>query len=109
MSRYLGITLVLLAFASVACSELGGDEPDDTMAYVMCQDFVKDRLKAPASAGFPLMHEATIKENGSEQWQIRSHVDSENSFGANIRSFYDCEIKFVGNDKWQLVSLDFDD
>jgi hypothetical protein len=103
------VIAIMTAASLLGCSDLAGDEPDDISAYVMCQEFVKDQLKAPATAGFPLIHEATVSESGSEQWNIRSHVDSENSFGANIRTQYGCEIKYVGNDEWQLVDLQFDE
>lgn len=86
----------------------GTDTATDTEAFVMCQQFVRDRLKAPASAGFPLSYEATIT-GGPTLWTVRSHVDSENSFGAQIRTRFTCSVNYEGGDRWELRNLVFDE
>lgn len=99
------VIAVILTIGFAICGDSDSTNKSDGMAYVMCQSFVEDRLKAPASAGFANKSEATITETGEDQWRIRAHVDSQNSFGANVRTPFVCEIKYVGDDKWQLVDL----
>lgn len=105
---YFILTSVLLVAALVAFSSDddggGSGGPDDIEAYVMCQQFVEDRLKAPATAGFPLSSEATIT-GGPSTWTVRSHVDAENSFGAQVRTQFTCRVSYQGNDRWLLDDL----
>lgn len=77
------------------------------MAGIMCQDFVKNRLRSPGSAKFPgvMDGEPKVSSLGSGRYSVRSYVDSENGFGALLRSDWSCEIRKVpGGDKWQLES-----
>jgi hypothetical protein len=32
-------------------------------------------------------------------------VDAENSFGAKIRTHFEIVVKHIGDDKWELISL----
>lgn len=73
-------------------------------AFVMSQSFVEDRLKAPSSAKFPWMHTATIIDQGAGKFVVSSYVDSQNSFGAMLRSNYSATLTCSGND-WRLVDL----
>jgi hypothetical protein len=77
-----------------------------TMAYVMMQDFVKRQLKSPGSAKFEWISEpaCTIEKDGFE-YRISSWVDSQNSFGALIRTRFSGVVRQVDKDNWELVSL----
>jgi len=81
------------------------------MAYVMCQEFVEDQLVAPATAKFPGMSEVVIVSIKNEQnaYRVSGYVDAQNRMGALIRNYYVCEIKYVGDDKWRLLDLEFSD
>lgn len=101
----LGIA-VLLAVAVVGglllIDRAGGFGGDDRSGYVKtaCRDWVKDRLKAPASADFS---EEAVSRNG-ESYVVTGAVDAENSFGAPIRSNYRCEATSSDGES-RLVSL----
>ena len=77
-------------------------------AYYMCMDWVKDRLKSPASADFQSVydgrHNKTVRTN--QRYKIESYVDSENSFGANIRTNFICITTQVSEGKWELNTLE---
>ncbi len=79
------------------------------MAYVMCQDFVKKRLRAPGTAKFPGMFEETSSQAttalGSNSFRVRSWVDAQNGFGALIRNDYVCKVTYTGSDNWRLDDL----
>ena len=74
-------------------------------AHVMCQTFVKRRLKSPSTADFPGGVAGTITERGTIV--VTSHVDSQNSFGAMIRTNYVCEVRPQDpkGKNWTLVDL----
>jgi hypothetical protein len=84
-------------------------EHDEFTAAVMCEEFVRDNLKAPATAGFPLATDYTIEHKGNGRYRMDSHVDSENGFGAQIRTEFTCKIQHAGGDQWELVDLTFEE
>jgi hypothetical protein len=91
----------------------GGSTTEDSdtdsggMAEVMCEEFVTERLKAPSSAEFPGAD--LVEPLGGDQYQVTAAVDSQNGFGAMIRTGYVCTIQNTGGDEWTLVSLDMDE
>jgi hypothetical protein len=77
-------------------------------AFVMCNQFVKDRLRSPASADFASVTSAVINQVSGDEWTVQSHVDSQNGFGAMLRTKFTCTLKPAGGDRWQLVDLKID-
>ncbi|MEX2363113.1 MAG: hypothetical protein WD597_05795, partial [Balneolaceae bacterium] len=68
------------------------EKDNKSMAYYMCEQWVKQRLKSPKTADFPSVFEGkfdNIFKDGAE-YQIWSYVDSENSFGATLRTGFTC-------------------
>ncbi|MDR1029514.1 MAG: hypothetical protein LBL76_01420 [Treponema sp.] len=80
------------------------------MAYVMMQNFVKDRLKSPGSAKFEWITEpaCTIEKNGVE-YRISSWVDSQNTLGAMIRTRFFGIVRQIDKDNWELLALEFEE
>lgn len=81
---------------------------NDVSAFVMSQSFVKQRLKAPASADFPNISSEGVKTSymGDCTHQVLAYVDSQNSFGAKIRTKYYVKLKNQkGTDDWQLLDI----
>lgn len=54
-----------------------------------CQEAVRDQLKAPATAEF---QDVTVSAAGAGAWRVDGAVDSENSFGAQIRTSFSCDL-----------------
>ena len=86
------------------------EEVDKIGAYVMIQEFVEKRLVSPSSAEFPdaldgFDHDKNIDYLGDQTYVIRSYVDSENAFGASLRTQFTGKIKQTSKDKWQLLEL----
>lgn len=102
--------IVAISIVSSCSNKSGNTDPDQaTMASIQCESFVKDQLKAPASADFPSIADHIYKV-GDNGYRIESHVDAQNSFGANLRSNYTCEIQWNGKDSadisnWTLANL----
>lgn len=59
--------------------------PDEIELHIQAQEFVRQSLKAPSTAKFPtLPYEA--RSLGDGMYRVVSYVDSQNSFGATLRS-----------------------
>ena len=80
-------------------------EPDEISAWVMTQQFVKSHLKCPSTAKFPWAGATAIKYEGEGMYKVTSYVDSQNSFGAMIRTPFFCIVSEV-NGEWVLDWLD---
>lgn len=83
---------------------------DEEIAVIMVvKPYVTEHLKAPATAQFPndsdLYAQVIKTDNG---YSISSYVDSQNGFGALIRSYYTCEVGAVGN-QLKVTNLRFID
>lgn len=91
------------------------DQPgrkNSSMAYIMMEGFVKDRIKTPATAQFPGVFDGRldhVKPLGNEQYKINSWFDSQNTFGATVRTRFIGTVRQVDDKNWELLSLHFDD
>jgi hypothetical protein len=89
------------------------DTSDPLMAYIMCQEFITDGLKAPTTAEFPNYSDIQVIKLGEgtykEAYRVRGYVDAQNSFGAMIRTSYLCDISYEGQHNWHLIDLEFDE
>lgn len=105
--------VVLWAFvATVILAGCGSEEPKSehskATASVMAEEFVKNSLKSPSSAKFQWYDENQVEDLGDGKYKVTSYVDSQNSFGAMLRTNYVCTVKYIGNDKWSLEDLQFE-
>jgi hypothetical protein len=71
-----------------------GQTIDESEAKVMCENMVRDRLKAPRTAKFVGRFDSAfvpLRKIGNT-WRYNVTVDAENSFGALIRGEFLCII-----------------
>lgn len=80
---------------------------DTRSAQETCHHFVKDDLKSPGSARFEKYNDAKVSIEG-ETRTVEGFVDSENGFGALLRTHYRCVIRDEG-DSYTLVDLTYDE
>jgi len=66
--------------------------PNKYEAIRYCEDQVRDQLKAPSTAEFDSDSSST-----SSPFVITGSVDSENSFGATLRSDFQCTVTISGD------------
>jgi hypothetical protein len=71
---------------------------DDISAYVEAQDYVKQALKSPSTAKFPGT-DFLVHHFGDNEYEVVSYVDSQNSFGAMIRSNWNVQFQMVNNNQ----------
>lgn len=106
------VMVVMGVVATLWClSQAGGGDntPSATTALAMSHVFVERNLKSPSTANFAPMSQSTISDLGNGRWRVVAWVDSENGFGAMIRSGYTAELRWTGGDDWVLDSLEFDE
>lgn len=63
--------------------------------YELIKDYVRENLKSPKTAKFPSKTGIKIVKN-KDMYIIQGYVDSQNSFGATIRTKYIAEIQQTG-------------
>jgi len=88
-----------------------------SQADIMCQVHATDSLKAPSTAKFEYLPDASIEDLGNNTFDMNSYVDAQNSFGAMLRTNYYCKIQYIGADasdtninnpsNWTLLQLTF--
>jgi hypothetical protein len=76
--------------SSSTSSEYYGDSK--ISAYTSAEIFIKSRLKSPATAKFQPFDESMVSYSGDE-YIVTGYVDSQNSFGALIRSHFRATLK----------------
>ena len=76
-------------------------------ARAACRQFVLQRLKAPATADFLRSEErfGRATDAGPEDYRVLGAVDAQNSFGAMIRSRYECVLRNTDG-RWTLQGLE---
>jgi len=73
-------------------------------AYLMSQEFVKERLKAPSSARFPEYTNPDVAVSFDEEtrkYTVIAWVEAQNPFGVHLRSVYICRLWPAGGDLWR--------
>jgi hypothetical protein len=114
-----GALTIVVLWITARYSEKPPPTPSDTVnvdawagkeqdAFLMSQRFVKDRLKAPASANFCDWPEPAAQYDAkTHTYSVTCWVDSQNSFGAMLRLNY---VAKLGQDdpaggNWRLIGL----
>jgi hypothetical protein len=101
------ITMLIIAVFIIWLIYPKGERGEKIDAWTTAQGYVKQHLKAPASAKFQEYNSDAVQKISESSYQINSYVDSQNSFGALIRSRY--VIKLHKKDKdWYYDYFVFD-
>lgn|GEM_PF-2904465 len=102
----------VLSLTPGASALLGDDrkaQDESSMAYIQCQEFVKHRLKPPASASFPSQLSSDVNiarpHSSKQQYSVMSYFDMPNSVGDRLRSSFVCDVKKSGDGRWNLIAL----
>ncbi len=113
--------IYLFLFIWIVSALSGGDNPTETIqktgatdseTHITAQSYVKKILKAPSTADFPLLDYSHF-DLGNNKHKIVSYVDSQNSFGAQVRSNYSVTLSYNGGEwadinNWTLHELILD-
>lgn len=99
------LVLLVIGFALLIPSPNGHDA-EERAAWSACTDAIRGRLRAPASATFarPDSAETRIFEAKSGGYEVHSYVDSQNGFGATLRTYFRCTVRQSG-DEWSVSDI----
>ena len=111
------VTLVIFAIivgvAFTCCGGgCGGSEVKESghsiiEAWTAAQIEVERNLKSPSTAKYPWDAKEYVTKINDNDFKVRSYVDSENSFGATIRTNFSCTVEFTGEDTYIVKDLQF--
>lgn len=91
--------VVLVAVLFGGCAAIRGSSGSSTStdnsyeAIAQCEARIDNLLKAPATADYS----SDASGSGAGPWTVTGTVDAENSFGAKIRSEYQCTVTMSGD------------
>ncbi len=86
-------------------------ELEDT-AYIVSKRYIESILKSPTTADFPFL-DFKSTHFGDGRYRVTSYVDSQNSYGAMIRSDWSILMTYKGGEEfspnsWELEEVIFD-
>ncbi len=84
-------------------------EVSNSTIIATAHSYVENILKAPGTAKFAPYDDTHITTLGDNRWSVESYVDSQNSFGAMLRSRYKIVLKYKGKDNWEVADIKFFD
>lgn len=83
-----------------------------TEAWIVAKQCVEKQLKAPSTANWGSIVKGThqspdlcVTVMGDDKYLCKGWVDSQNSFGAMIRTSFECTVQYKGDDRWTTVDL----
>ncbi len=76
-------------------------------AYYTSQSLIKQALKSPTSAEFPIYKDIEVIEFEG-LYTVNAYVDSDNSFGANIRTQFTVQLTLTYVDDFDLNTIYMD-
>lgn len=90
-------------------SNPANSRPRPGVPYAFAKSFVKDYLVSPKTAEFaPISEARCVLLPDQKTWKIISFVDSQNNFGAIVRTKWYVKIIDTGNG-WKLLDIKFGD
>lgn len=76
--------------------------------YEKVKKDITDSLKTPSTAVFPKMKEWNIRVNSNNVIEVKSYVDSQNSFGAMLRADFEQKYIILNKDDYLCIYKEFD-
>jgi len=104
MVRYADIDLYSNGETLISIDDIIVTQDEATVLQMSCEESISSVLKSPSTAKFPNIKEWHIWKDDKKIY-VQSYVDSQNSFGAELRS----EFQFILSlDGYTIKSLIFD-
>ena len=83
----------------------GAGGATDLDAWQISKQFVTKALKSPKTAEFPWFSNEFVEKTGAADYTVSAYVDSQNGFGALLRSDWTAHVHYEGRGNWQLRYL----
>ena len=98
-----GAAAVVAIAVTVVLLLMPNDEPAPDLARsaeTACTEYVTSRLKSPATAKFVGIK---VEQDGDRYYLVTGEVDSQNSFGALVRSEFECYMAHKDDGEWRAI------
>ena len=120
--KLLAVIMVVGVFSSIIISSIGGSstvrsQPEQPTAYdyqqsaiAYAEPYITRLLKSPSTADFC---RGTATDLGENKYKVSSCVDTQNSYGATLRSNWEAVMIYTGGDhrniaSWKPEKITFD-
>jgi len=87
------IIIITITFSGGDSSSNNNTKDNGDVAAVCAQNKIKTMLKSPSSAKFPWGLKSSLISGN--KYRVANYVDSQNSFGAMIRTNYVCDVVVI--------------
>jgi hypothetical protein len=97
---YISIILIIgCLFLIFSIKNITSNNSNDYKSKIWTEatNAVRSELKAPSTASFPCYDNSFVTDNNDGTYTVSSYVDADNSFGAKIRSNWNCTVDSSGN------------
>ena len=84
------VMVLILMFVITGCS-------GESKAISKTEEFLQPQLKSPSSAKFPSNSDYEVTEISDNIYRVIGYVDSQNGFGAMVRTHFVSEVQIIGN------------
>ena len=102
----LAMTVILWATVATAGQE-SGYTPQPDMAYAVAQRYAKNAAVSPSTIDWPWAdYDKTVKYVGERKYIVRQYFDSQNGFGAMVRTKFTAIIQHGEDDTWRVIAFD---
>lgn len=107
-SLFLLIIILAICIPSDSSTTKNGYKIKELDACYMSHQFVEPYLVSPGTAKFQNCYDAKVNYQGNQIYYVHSYVDSQNSYGAMLRTQYSVELFHNTNtDRWTLRDIQF--
>lgn len=112
ITGYVGAVIFIISMIYIAITLATADHTkkvDSVDIWAMSTVYVKKIIKAPSTAKFP--HDnIEVRVMPDKSYMVEAYVDSQNSFGAMIRTRYICNLSYDPSaDRWKLINIALDE
>jgi hypothetical protein len=103
----IGFFALIWILGSLTGSSTPRPDHTTTDAYLICKKFVTDRLRAPSTATFPNSGDSNVHSvhRGGGTYDVTGYVDSQNGFGAMLRTTFNCSVEWQSGTSYKLLDL----
>jgi len=98
------LSVIFALIIIVAISEPGHTNKE---AWTSAQIAVENNLKSPSNTKYPWGYDEYVTKINDDTFKVKAYVDSENSFGATVRTNFSCTVEFTGEDTYIVKDLQF--
>ena len=97
---------IAAALAACACADTSPEakarqalDNASVMTTLLCEEAMEAQLKSPATADYPFGHSTAVEALDASRYRLASYVDSENAFGATVRTNFACIVEGSGEER----------